>query len=246
MNVFLTLPRRGGDGRRLGCSGVRKWRFGFCNLFGFVRSGTRPPIADLTDGRKLALGIRPHQVRLGAVSGTRAGAEGAGYLEPVARRSDPSRHRSRRSAGHRRLRRCRRCVDRQRRSDLTLPLDSPPSVRRRERRGAASRARCQKGSGGVNASGDLIIGLDAGTSVIKAVAFTLDGKQIDRRFRRVQQWSTISTTAAPNKTCSAPGATRRSALRFCWPMTCSGSCQTHRRTRHYRPGRRHLADRCRR
>ncbi len=31
----------------------------------------------------------------------------------------------------------------------------------------------------MSASGDIIIGLDAGTSVIKAVAFTLDGKQID-------------------------------------------------------------------
>jgi multiple sugar transport system ATP-binding protein len=63
MNVFNTLSRSGGDGRRLEVQGTD--------------GGSAPTLAldlpigtvadnDLTEGRKLALGIRPHQIRFGS------------------------------------------------------------------------------------------------------------------------------------------------------------------------------------
>lgn len=61
MNVFVTLARRGMDGHRLDVETSESGKAFALQL----PIGTAAD-ADLRDGRKLALGIRPHQVRLGA------------------------------------------------------------------------------------------------------------------------------------------------------------------------------------
>lgn len=61
MNVFVTLSRSGGKGRRLEVQQSDGSTASVLDLpIGTAADG------DLTDGRKLALGIRPHQVRLGS------------------------------------------------------------------------------------------------------------------------------------------------------------------------------------
>jgi len=63
MNTFVTLSRSGGEGRRLevqASEGGATAAFSLDLPIGTAADG------DLTDGRKLALGIRPHQIRLGA------------------------------------------------------------------------------------------------------------------------------------------------------------------------------------
>jgi len=65
MNVFDTLSRIGGEGRRLdvqGSEGGTAAAFSLDLPIGTVADG------DLIDDRRLALGIRPHQMRLGAAS----------------------------------------------------------------------------------------------------------------------------------------------------------------------------------
>jgi len=63
MNVFHTLARNGGDSHRLH---VQKREDGKTSAITLdLPTGTAAD-ADLRDGRKLALGIRPHQIRLGA------------------------------------------------------------------------------------------------------------------------------------------------------------------------------------
>jgi len=63
MNVFLTLSRNGGDSRRLDVQTSEGDTVSGLSLN--LPTGTAAD-ADLTEGRKLALGIRPHQVRLGS------------------------------------------------------------------------------------------------------------------------------------------------------------------------------------
>lgn len=62
MNVFNTLSRSSGDGRRLDVQQSDGSTASVLDL----PAGTAAD-SDLTDGRNLALGIRPHQVRLGSV-----------------------------------------------------------------------------------------------------------------------------------------------------------------------------------
>src|ERR1700733_2723723 len=88
----------------------------------------------------------------------------------MARRSETSRARGRGQADGGGL----ACAGRgESRRDLTLPdrPRQPASVRRRLGRRAVARP-----GGGMNR--DLLIGIDAGTSVIKAVAFTISGEQV--------------------------------------------------------------------
>ena len=87
---------------------------------------------------------------------------------------------------------------------------------------------------------DLIVGIDAGTSVIKAVAFDLDGRQ-------------LALTARPNRYDELPGGGveqdhgpdlarhRRGAARA--GRRGARAAAPHRRARGHRPGRRHLAGR---
>ena len=65
MNVFDTLSRRGGDGRRLDVQSAGEGTASALTLD--LPAGTAAD-NDLTDGRKLALGIRPHQIRFGSVA----------------------------------------------------------------------------------------------------------------------------------------------------------------------------------
>lgn len=61
MNIFQTLSRSDGNGRHLEVQVARDDQVAMLPL----PAGT-PADSDLIDGRKLALGIRPHQVRLGS------------------------------------------------------------------------------------------------------------------------------------------------------------------------------------
>ncbi len=63
MNVFRTLSRSGGDGRRLE---VQTSEVGKGSGLALGLPVGTPADGDLADGRELALGIRPHQVRLGS------------------------------------------------------------------------------------------------------------------------------------------------------------------------------------
>ncbi|MGH1478320.1 MAG: ABC transporter ATP-binding protein [Geminicoccales bacterium] len=63
MNVFVTLSRNGGEGRRLE---VQASEGGGTTGFSLDLPIGTAADSDLTDGRKLALGIRPHQMQLGA------------------------------------------------------------------------------------------------------------------------------------------------------------------------------------
>jgi multiple sugar transport system ATP-binding protein len=63
MNVFVTLSRNGGDGRRLE---VQASEAGTASALALDLPAETAADNDLTDGRKLALGIRPHQIRFGS------------------------------------------------------------------------------------------------------------------------------------------------------------------------------------
>ncbi len=64
MNVFRTLSRSGGDGRRLE---VQTSEDGASETFALDLPVGTAADNDLTDGRSLALGIRPHQIRFGSL-----------------------------------------------------------------------------------------------------------------------------------------------------------------------------------
>jgi multiple sugar transport system ATP-binding protein len=61
MNVFRTLARRGADSHRLDLQGTEDSTASVLKLPAGAAADR-----DLADGRKLALGIRPHQIRLGS------------------------------------------------------------------------------------------------------------------------------------------------------------------------------------
>jgi multiple sugar transport system ATP-binding protein len=63
MNVFVTLARSSGIGRRLD---VQTSEDGTNAPLALVLPAGTAADSDLTDGRKLALGIRPHQIRFGS------------------------------------------------------------------------------------------------------------------------------------------------------------------------------------
>ncbi|MEM7044822.1 MAG: ABC transporter ATP-binding protein [Pseudomonadota bacterium] len=63
MNIFRTLSRSGGDGRRLE---IQTPDGGSASALALDLPVGTVADNDLTDGRKLALGIRPHQIRFGS------------------------------------------------------------------------------------------------------------------------------------------------------------------------------------
>lgn len=64
MNVFRTLSRRSGDDR---CLDVQTFEGGTAAALSLALPLGTVADADLRDGRKLALGIRPHQIRFGSI-----------------------------------------------------------------------------------------------------------------------------------------------------------------------------------
>ena len=116
--------------------------------------------------------------------------------------------------------------------DLHL-FDAETGARHRRTAGAArhERATC-------------IIGIDAGTSVIKAVAFDLDGRADRRRRRCRTAMSTLPGGGVEQDMARTWARYRRGAAR-----AGGARCRTWRAAsspRGHRPGRRHLADRQRR
>ena len=109
----------------------------------------------------------------------------------------------------------------------------PARLRRRQRRGDLARR-------GACVMRDLLIGIDAGTSVIKSVAFDLGGRQ-------------IAFAALPNRYETIPGGGAEQDLARTWADAATtlqatrrrgaGPCPPHRGDRRHRAGRRHLADR---
>ena len=182
---------------------------------------------DLADGRQLWLGVRPHRIRLGDGPGALSGVVASNHW--LGDQSHLGVEVGRQPSDRGRARRGRR-ADRQRdHGDAAGRVAAP--VRRRHRARPVPWARRVGPDPERRMTRELIIGIDSGTSVIKAVAFDLAGRQLDlaalpnryerarRRRRRAGHGAHLAGHRRRDRACSArrsrgsPRAPRRSPSR---------------------------------
>ena len=222
MNIVDVAPARDGDGLAVASTGRRPARSG-------CRSRPRPRQRAGRPRAALKLGIRPHRIRVGDAAGPgRAPVVSNQWLGDQAhlaldlRRLLPGRRRP--PAGS------------TRRSATTVPVSLPPAAMHLfdADSGKALRARPRRAGGRRGMSRDVIVGVDAGTSVIKAVAFDLDGSELAAAGRPndyvdlpgggVEQdmARTWDDTAAVLRDLAAPGARPRRAAPLALAVTGQG------------------------